>query len=380
MSRKSFFKNAGLAHSFIFFVLITILLAGCASNEVGVVNKAAVAAARLSPSDALSRELALSTMALLDEKKQDYKLGTDDILSVTIFEWLVRDEAKTVEVRVSETGFIHLPLIGSLLVKDQTVNGVEEMIFTCLTEGGFIKQPRISVLVKDFRSKSVAVVGAVVKPGQYSLRENVTTLLDALSLAGGMNERAGYELYVVRPSNSIKDVPGGGIIDDTKAALTEQNAGLAAFARDGNREVMVIDMIELLQEGNLNLNVVLTDGNVVFVPEAPLFYVLGFVRKPGGFALKRPTTVLEGVALAEGLMEGEASPRDCALKRKLPNGEIVIPLDLVAISEGESPNLYLTPNDIIDVRQTTLRKVLLETFEFFKRLFHIGYNLDFDED
>jgi len=345
-----------------------------------VVNKAAVAAARLSPSDALSRELALSTMALLDEKKQDYKLGTDDILSVTIFEWLVRDEAKTVEVRVSETGFIHLPLIGSLLVKDQTVNGVEEMIFTCLTEGGFIKQPRISVLVKDFRSKSVAVVGAVVKPGQYSLRENVTTLLDALSLAGGMNERAGYELYVVRPSNSIKDVPGGGIIDDTKAALTEQNAGLAAFARDGNREVMVIDMIELLQEGNLNLNVVLTDGNVVFVPEAPLFYVLGFVRKPGGFALKRPTTVLEGVALAEGLMEGEASPRDCALKRKLPNGEIVIPLDLVAISEGESPNLYLTPNDIIDVRQTTLRKVLLETFEFFKRLFHIGYNLDFDED
>lgn len=337
---------------------ISLALAGCGTTEVREVNKAAVAA-KVSYTDEVSRLLAQKSLAMLKERATDYCVGPEDVLEISIFEWELSEETRTVSVRVAETGVISLPVIGEISVAGVTVEQTKQLLETRLIDDGILKEPRVSVVVREFRSKRVAVVGAVNEPGVYTLRQNVTTLLAALSLAGGATERAGQVLYIIR----TKERPGEGEAEGEAAP-------------ESQKQVIAVDLYELLEEGNLELNVVLQDGDVVQVPEATKFYVVGFVQKPGGFPLTRPTTILEGIALAGGLREREASASSCILKRHTREGEVQVGVDLVAISRGEAPNLYLIPNDVMDVRQTFAKKVGLGFFDAFKTIFNVGYTLN----
>jgi len=119
--------------------------------------------------------------------------------------------------------------------------------------------------------------------------------------------------------------------------------------------------------------VLVGDGEIIYLPEAKRFYVIGFVRYNGSFSLKKPTTVLEGIAMAQGVREEEASVKKCALKRKSPEGEVIIPLNLSAIAKGKAPNIYLRPDDIVDVRQTGLRRAVLYTYNFITRVLNFGF-------
>ncbi len=355
-------------------LLLLVLPSGCVSDEATRVNQV-VMAHRISLSDPFSREAAIRTLPFIRERKEDYRVGADDVLSVSIFEWMIHDQMKTVDVRVSEKGFISLPLIGNLEAKCKTVEEIEKAVMKRLDEGGFIKMPRVSVAVKEFRSKTVAVVGAVENPGRFNLRQNVSTLLDVLSQAGGLHERSGYVLYIIRPRCGTAGTPAH--VKSLDPDGSETPAGLMEFLCEGEKEVIVIDLVKLLEEGDLELNAVLVDEDVVYVPDAPQFYVMGFVKKPGGFPLKRPINVLQGIALAEGLMEREASPRSCMLKRRNPDGEVLIALDLVAISDGEAANFFLQTNDIIEVRQTGWKWFWLGLYDTFTSMFRVGYNLDY---
>jgi polysaccharide biosynthesis/export protein len=299
---------------------------------------------RCSPSTETDFRLARESREKLADLAKDYRIGGGDVLEVSIFELEKRDEFKTLDIRIEESGNITIPLTGLLHAGGLTVSELETKITDALIEGEFIKAPRVSIIVKEYQSKKISVLGAVTKPGEYMIRRNATSLLDALGMAGGPTEEAGYEIYIIR---------------------AEQ------------KEVKIaVDLIALMEEGNLDLNVVLGHGDAVYLPKAKRIYVVGFVRKPGGFPLYHPMTVLEGIAMAEGLMEQKASPRCCALKR-LNNGvEEIIPLDLVEIALGRDRNFFLQPNDVIDIRQTTTRLVTLELLDFFKGIFHFGYDLN----
>lgn len=320
------------------------------------VNKAAIAH-RISYTDENSRALARKSLSLAVDRRSDYRVGPEDVLEISIFEWELKDETRTVDVRLAETGVISLPVVGEIQIGGLTVGQVRSLLEKRLVEDEILRNPRVSVVVKEFRSKRVAVVGAVHEPGVYTLRQNVTTLLSVLTLAGGVTARAGQVLYVIR--------------------TPAEEPATAQWSVAPEREVIAVDLYELLEQGRVDLNVVLQNGDVINVPEAKKFYVVGFVRRPDGFPLTRPTTVLEAIALAGGLQERQASPRRCLLKRHVGHGEEeVIPLDLVAISRGEKPNLYLTPNDVVDVRQTAAKKVFLEFLDVFRGVFNVGYNLN----
>jgi polysaccharide export outer membrane protein len=325
------------------------------------VNDVAVAH-YISPSDDTSRLMAQNSRTLLRHQSVDYCVGPEDVLEVTIFEWELREETKTVAVRVAESGIISLPVLGDLYVEGMSVSEIRKTIEKHLVDGGFIREPRVSVIVQEFRSKRVAVVGAVIDPGVYTLRQNVTTVLDILSLAGGLSERAGYVLHVVRA--------GEGMSESEKAMLSDQLADASGAVE---KDIITIDLYELLELGNLALNAGLSDGDIVNVPEAKRFAVIGFVDQPGSFPLKKPTTVLEGIALGGGLLANEASLKSCVLRRQTPDGETMILLDLEAISRAEAPNFYLMPDDVIEIRQTFGRRVFLEVLDGAKYIFNIGY-------
>ena len=276
-------------------------------------------------------------------------MGPEDLLEISIFEWELREETKTAAFRVSETGYVSLPVVGTLAVGGQTVSDIKQSIEERLREGGFIQQPRVSVDIREYRSKKVAVVGAVRDPGMYTLRQNVTTLLDIMSLAGGLSDRAGYLAYVIRP-DATADVPGK------------------------ERQVIPIDLYELLEKGDLSLNMALGGGDVVNVPEAQTFSVIGYVQKPGNYPLKKPTTLLEGIAAAGGISEQTGALEGIAFKRALPTGgSVIIPVNLVDIVEGRKTNWYLQAGDVIEVPEDSGRRITTELVRFVGNVFGITY-------
>ncbi len=318
---------------------LAFFVAGCSGAQ-----KVDQAATRASMSSARDRQLALETLARLPEQSVDYRIGASDVLEVGVFEWELSAETKTLAVRVSQEGVISLPLVGDLAVKGKTVRDVRVMIETGLKAGKVINNPRVSVVIKEFRSKRIAVVGAVKDPGVYTIRQNVTRLLDILSLAGGTAETAGQRLQVVR----------------------------TAAGAEGAKEVITVDLHELLKKGDLTFNVVLADGDVVNVPLAQQFFVYGYVQRPGGYNLKRRTTILEAIATAGGLERPMASPSYCVLRRD--NKEIVI--DLVAVADGDEPNYYLRPDDVVEVRCRLLRRVGLGLWQAVTSIVHVGWTLN----
>jgi polysaccharide export outer membrane protein len=333
--------RAALA-AMLFAALAAAGLAGCSTTDARMVNRAAMTWKRHSPETDNDRQLIANTYQMLTDRGENYRIGGGDMLEISIYELEKRNEFKTVTVRVEESGEISLPVIGVINTLDLTVVDIEEKIVKALQDIDFILSPRVSVVINEYESKKIAVLGAVTEPGWYSIRNNVTTLWEALSMAGGPTEEAGYELQVHGPD--------GGMV--------------------------TIDLIQLMETGNKRLNMVLHHGNVINVPKAKKFYVWGFVNKPGGFPLNRPMTVLEGIAEAGGLIPKEASPRCTFLKRIENEREEDIPLDLVAIASGEHPNIFLQPDDVIEVRQTTGRLIALELLDFIKRVFYFGYNLN----
>ena len=230
-------------------LLAVCLVSGCRDYVVKDINDAAVAL-RTSRSDDVSRMLARRSAGMVKQRSEDYHVGPEDLLEVSIFEWELREETKTATFRIAESGIISLPVIGDIDVGAKTVGEVKGLIEARLKDGGFIKDPQVSVDIREYRSKRVAVVGAVNDPGVYTLRQNVTTLLEILSLAGGISERAGCTLYVIRSKGP----------DPEEAS---------------EKKIITIDLYELLEQGDLTLNMVLGDGDVLHVPEAAVFSVIG---------------------------------------------------------------------------------------------------------
>lgn len=329
-----------MKHLGVLLFCLALLVAGCSGAKK--VDEAALLA---SVSSAQDRQLALETLARLSEQAVDYRIGPSDVLEIGVFQWELSEETKTLAVRVSQEGVISLPLVGDLVVKGKTVRDVRVTIEKTLRDGDFIKTPRVSVVIKEFRSKRIAVVGAVKDPGTYTIRQNVTRLLDILSLAGGIAETAGQSLYVVRTSS-----------DDGK----------------GEKHVITIDLHELLKKGDLTFNVVLADGDVVNVPVAEQFFVYGHVQRPGAYDLKRRTTILEAIATAGGLDRPMASPSYCVLRRA--NSETII--NLVAVADGDETNYYLRPDDVIEMRSRFMRRVALTLWRGLTSIVHVGWTLN----
>jgi len=305
-------------------------------------------AVRSSYTDQASRILAEHTLVQISQQDEDYRLGPEDVIEINIFEWELSERTKTVLVRIAQTGVVSLPMIGDLQAGGKTVWQLKKEIEDRLREGGYIRRPQVSIIIKEFQSKKIAVVGAVRKPGVYVIERNVTTLLDVLSLAGGLSEEAGQMLYVIRREAE----------EPSAAAVTA--TAQAATAQPSNQPIkpttITIDLHELMEQCNLSLNIVLHSGDIISVPQAERFFVYGHVNKPGAFNLSKPTTVLEAVALAQGVDYERGSPEYCVLKRHQQGGsEELIPIDLEAIRKGKKSNLYLQPNDIVDVRQTWLK-------------------------
>ena len=249
---------------------------------------------------------------------KEYKIGPKDLLEIKVFELPELNQV----VRVSEDGSVTIPLVGSVMIEGLTKDQVERKLAELLEEK-YLKNARVSVFIKEYQSKQVAVIGAVENPGMYELIGRLT-LLQMISRAGGFTEKASNELFVLR----------------------EGNNGIGA--------TICIDLEDLLVNGNQKLNIPLKANDVINVPVDKIIhvYVWGEVTRPGALEVKmsKKITLLQAIAQAGGLTDG-ASKGGVVIKRKdkKTGKERKIKVNLRDIIKGKKPDIELLEGDVVYV-------------------------------
>ncbi len=264
----------------------------------------------------LNREIALAA-GTPHAGSPDYRIGSDDLLEVTLFDIEGKDgEPRRIAVRVSQSGSVTLPLIGQAPVGNKTPVQAEEELRQRYRR--FIHDPQITVFVKEYRSYRVSVVGYVEKPGVFEITGE-RTLLEVLSMAGGLNAKAGKTVQVSR-------------------------------RRDNRLETLLIDLDRLSHEAQMQLNLTMQPGDVVNVPKAGVVYIQGSVKKPGAYRLREAMTVTQALGAAGGPEEKLANLGGMKLFRRAGKGERQeIAIDIDAINAGQAEDVQLVENDIVVV-------------------------------
>lgn len=273
----------------------------------------------------------------------DYVIGGGDLLVIDVFD--VHDLSR--EVRVSDSGYISLPLIPvKIRAGGLTPFQLEQKLAELLQVNGLVSNPQVTVFVKEHRSQPITVIGAVKSPMVFQVIRQ-TTLLEVLSAAGGLADDAGGAVLISRaaPSADSTDaVPAGG---------DGQSAG---------PQTLTVQIKDLLSSGDPKFNIFVFGGDVITVPRAGIVYVVGAVERPGGFALQsegEEMTILTALALAQGLT-GTAKNDKAVIIRKNPKTgqrqEIAVNLNKVMSRRAE--DIRLQANDILFVPDSTGKKAL----------------------
>jgi polysaccharide export outer membrane protein len=246
----------------------------------------------------------------------DYVVGPQDVLTITV--WNQTD--LTGKFAVESDGTFTFPLIGRVKAGGLTLRQVEQALKQRLADG-FFRNPQVSAAIEHYRSQRIFIVGEVRQPGTYPLTGDMT-LIEALARAGSMTATAGGEAIIVRQP----------------AGATAEKPLLPNAAPDA--EVTRVDIKEL-QTGSAGSNVMLRDGDTIFLPRAEAIYVFGHVKNPGAYAIQKDTTVLQALSLAGGVTERASTARikvvrligASKIEIKIKLNEVVHPGDTVLVPE-----------------------------------------------
>lgn len=253
------------------------------------------------------------------------RVGANDLLAVSVY----GSPELTRTVRVSSEGYIRLPLLtGRIPAEGKLPSELEDAIAQRLVKDGILVEPVVMVTVVEYASRPVSVVGAVKKPVTFQAVGRVT-LLDALAKAEGLSELAGPELLLTTPARG--DGP----------ALT--------------RRLLLRD---LMDESGGALNVLLTGGEEIRVPEARKVFVTGNVKRPGAFPVREGNelTVMKALALAEGLAPFPQKHAYVYRKDEQAGGVREIQVPLRGIMQRKAVDFPLEPEDTLYVPEASGRK------------------------
>lgn len=333
------------------------LTALTACSSVSSVNDQAML---VGPEDS-SRHRPAEPFQLMRPARTEYRIGPKDLLEIDVYELEEPYKTKQLRSRVALDGTVLVPLIGSVEVAGHTAPEVQAEIARRLG-ADFLVNPTVNVVVAEHQARRITVLGAVQSPGTFHLDENSTTLVDALALAGGPTEKAGSAVYVVREHGMADGV-----------ALADASSGAVTTAATNPRLVKV-DLIDLVERGNLAANCVLDDGDVVHVPPAAQFFVMGEVNEGGAFPLRGEITLLRAIAMAGGLRD-KATPAATILIRTTEKGRVTMPIDLSQVQAGSTKDFLMQADDVLVVNESGGDAFARGVGSFLRGIFHVNYGL-----
>ncbi len=261
-----------------------------------------------------------------DESREQLRIGPGDLVEVTIFG--VADFKQ--EGRISDSGEMSLPLIGTVHIGGSTIEDAGAIIKDKLVSGGYFRDPAVTVLIKDFASQGISVMGEVEKPGVYPAM-STRRLYDMVSLAGGFTNKAGKLVTITH-----RDKP----TQPDSVVLTNDPAK------------------------SMQSNVVVYPGDTIVVSKAGIVYVVGDVGRPGGFVMENgeKMTVLQAIAMAQGVNRTAALSQAKLVRRNTGQPEEV-KIALKGILSAKSPDVDLMPEDILFIPGSIAKNVMKRGFE-----------------
>ena len=251
----------------------------------------------------LGAVLASAVMA----QTRDFPLGPGDVISVKVFQ----NPDLSGEARVSETGTITFPLVGELKVSGLTTSDVGALIAKRLQDGNFVRQPSVTVGVAQFRSLQVSVLGHVMRPGKYPLEQSSNRLSEVVALAGGVTAAGADTIWLIRQEG-------------------------------GKEQKFEIDLPGMLQAGDFAKDLTVKNGDTVFVPRAPVFYIYGEAQRTGQYRVERGMNVTQALAVGGGPTP-RGTDKGIRLSRRDASGNLV--------TREANPNEPVLPDDILQVRE-----------------------------
>ncbi|MBW1800174.1 MAG: polysaccharide biosynthesis/export family protein [Deltaproteobacteria bacterium] len=256
---------------------------------------------------------------------RDYRVGGYDVLSITVYE---EKDLSREAVRVSADGYISFPFVGRLKVNGLNTSEIEKMISGELAKGQFLLDAHVSVLVTEYNSKRFLVLGSVKNPGSYSLRAE-ERVLDAISKAEGIDsEQAGRKGMIIRTE--------------------EPNT-------PNERKIVInLDIQGLLKGQDQVSNIFLVDKDVVYIPTAEHFYIIGQVQQPGSFQLiDRDITLVEAISKAGGFTPIAARNKTRIIRVEDGVQKMIeVKVDAITDAGKKIQDVVIQPNDVIVVPES----------------------------
>jgi len=344
----------------------------------------------------------------------DYVVGKNDLLSVTINDLVGIGIETTKTTRVSESGNISLPLVGQIKATGLTEAELEQAIADAYNKAKLIDKAQVSVTVNEARGRAFSIIGASGASGQYAIVNSDFRVLDALVLSREAPVAGADYLYIIRkvdsgPTPGVKPAPGktpstnpGQDVFEPRSMAKPmhepvllQTAGsekvttvagqpaqkFTGFEQPGpasDKRVIKIPLVPL-RNGDLKYNVIIRPQDMVIVPPPVLgeFYMGGHVARVGVYSLTGRKITLKQAIISAGMLDQVAIPqRTDIVRRTGPDQEIYVRVDLAKIFSGEQSDLFLKPNDIVQVGTNAVAPFLAAVRGAFRFTYGFGFLYD----
>ena len=218
----------------------------------------------------------------------EYRLGSGDVVRINVYQ----NPDLAIETRVTEAGLISYPLLGSIKVGGLSVTATEKLIADGLRSGNFVKQPQVTLVVTQVRGNQASVLGMVNRPGRYPIEVADMRLTDLLAMAGG-------------------------------TAVNGSDMVVVTGTRDGKPFRAEVDMPSVFATGGTGKDMLINNGDSIWVDRQPLVYIYGEVQRPGPMRVERGMTVMQSLATGGGLTQ-RGTQKGIRIHRRAADGKVQV--------------------------------------------------------
>ena len=312
----------------------------------------------VSPGGSAAQPAGRGSTAVLVSPEEDYRIGPNDVIDIRVENM----PELTQTFRVTAAGTFLMPFVGRVSAVMKTTEELAQLIADGL-RGDYLKDPRVSVSVKEFNSRSFFIQGSVRTPGVFQI-EGRPSMLELLTLAGGLTETHGANAYIIRR------------IKTPAQKEPEPNLAKQVVEKNGNGEQdpapeetpkyeLKSANINGLLKGRFDQDVLLEPGDIINIPASDIFFVAGEVNAPGSFALKDGTTLRQAISLAQGTKFNASLGRGIIFRENSTGKREEVHVDIGAVMSGKKEDIAIAANDIVMVpnsRSKSIGGALLKAF------------------
>ena len=249
----------------------------------------------------------------------EYRVGPRDLIEIKVLE--VPD--LNVDRRVNDSGTIALPMVGDFAVSGMTAGEIRSQL-EALLKAKYVNRADVSVVIKDFANKPIAVLGAVAHPGALNISGR-WTLLQAISAAGGVTDAAGRKIYVLRQADN------------------------------GLSDTLEVSTDDLFRGASQMWNIPIYPSDIVNIPgkSTVRIFCIGEVKTPGAveFSADDRITLLSVLAKAGGLTD--RASKTIRIKRRDASGrDVETVVDYKRVLSGKDVDPTLKADDVVVIKES----------------------------